>query len=120
MRKSNFFGFLLMFSVFRWSFFDLSFVTKTNRKVHVSVEKSLKMGKRKKTARKRLQRENDEFDVIEMGDDPKMSTAKNEPKTIPGLSRSKKKKLKNKLKLKASAFSDVAMEEVLSSKKDSK
>ena len=49
------------------------------------------MGKRKKSAQRRMIRENDAFDMIERGEEPK--NVKNEPKTIYS-----GKKLKKKLK----------------------
>lgn len=80
------------------------------------------MGKKKNIARRRKQKENDDFDLIELGDDVQVTAAKNEPRTIPGLSNKSKKKKgkKNRFQLKPSALSDIAMEEVVSSKKESK
>ena len=71
------------------------------------------MGKKnKKLARKqRQQRENDDFDIIEMGEDPKVEQVKNQPKII-GLSKKARKKAKNRLKLKSSVLGDMDMDEV--------
>jgi hypothetical protein len=76
------------------------------------------MGKRSKNAtRRKTNRENAEFDFIEMGEEP--TKGRNEPKTI-FANASKKSKNKNKNKgfqkqaslNKALGLSDVAMEEI--------
>ena len=72
------------------------------------------MGKRKKSAQRRMIRENDAFDMIERGEEPK--NVKNEPKTIYS-----GKKLKKKLKARGKQHTntkmklmvdDIAMDEV--------
>ena len=82
------------------------------------------MGKNRKknVARRRMQKENDEFDMLETGgEDLKVERVKNAPKMLPGLSKKAKKKAKSKLnKLKSSILDDVNMDEICNVKKESK
>ena len=70
------------------------------------------MGKKKNQARRQQQRENAEFDMLELDEDPK----KKQPQGLNSLSKKARKKAKKRLQLQTTVLQDVDMDTIATNK----